>query len=295
VQLVLAVTISVAFLSGAAALIVPRRIRPHVAARLIMLLAVAAGTATAWALLLVATANVVQLHGIAERLSWCSGLVSAHRGTLSPSGVAAIAALTVATVSILRVWRRQRRLRAPRGEEGLVVVESARPAAFTLAGRPGQIIVSSGMLRTLQPEERRVLLAHERAHLRCHHHRYVQFTELATAAMPVLRPVIGRVRYAVERWADEEAAREIGDRRVVARAIARAAVAQTEFGAGTLAIADTEVLARVKSLMQDAPHRAPLLELGLSGVSALVFASLGFSVALVEPWAAELIGLCPPH
>ena len=81
------------------------------------------------------------------------------------------------------------------------------------------------MLDALDEDGRAVLLAHERAHLAGYHWVFVTLARLAATANPLLRPLASAVEYTVERWADERAAEEIGDRRRVARAIATAAIA----------------------------------------------------------------------
>jgi Zn-dependent protease with chaperone function len=286
------VALAVAAGGAAASLLVPRRIRPQAAAPLITLLAVLSASAAVWTLLLIAGTNLAQLHGIAERLSWCSDVVSKHRGELNPVGGMAIFGLIVSFGSALRVRRRQRSLRAPAGDEEIAVVGSDVPTAFALPGRPGRFVVSTGMLHALDPDERRVLFAHERAHLRCHHHRYVRLTQLAAASFPVLTPLNGRVRLATERWADEEAVRDVGDRTVVARAVARAAIAQTDAPVTGLGMADTGVLERVESLLQGAPRRARLLELGFIGGALVAGIALAGSVVLIEPALAAVFGLC---
>ena len=96
----------------------------------------------------------------------------------------------------------------------------------------GAIVVSTGMLTLLDAQERRALLAHEAAHLRHHHARYVAVAELAVAANPLLRPLARGVRLAVELWADQVAAQEVGDSRAVARALARASLAASGRGTG---------------------------------------------------------------
>ena len=111
----------------------------------------------------------------------------------------------------------------------LVVVNAHTPVAYAVAGAGGRIVVSTAMLRALAPDERRVLLAHEDAHLRHRHHLFVAVADVAAAANPLLRPVARAVRRSVERWADEVAAAEVGDRRVAARSIARAALVRTQF------------------------------------------------------------------
>ena len=291
-QHAIVVAIVVAFGSACVALLISRNVRPETAARAITLLAAISAVATLWTLAIVAGANIVQLHGIAERLSWCSEFPAAHRGTITPVGWAAIVGIVAGVYSTLRVLRRQRGLRAPAGHDELSIVASEVPTAFALPGRPGQIVISTGMLRSLDPDERRVLLAHERAHLRCHHHRYVRLTQLAAAAVPLLSPLNARVRFATERWADEEAVREVRDRTVVARAIARAALAQTDAVGVALGIADTGVVQRLESLLTDSPRPSRFVELGLAGTIALATGGLVLSVALMEPLVARLFGFC---
>jgi hypothetical protein len=112
----------------------------------------------------------------------------------------------------------------PHGSE-LMVLEDDRPLAHALPGRPGRIVVSTTMLATLAPAERRALLAHERAHLAGAHHLFVAVVDVLAAANPLLRPLTKVIRYTTERWADEVAAGHVGDRSVVARAVGKAALA----------------------------------------------------------------------
>jgi beta-lactamase regulating signal transducer with metallopeptidase domain len=116
------------------------------------------------------------------------------------------------------------------------------------------------MLRALDPAERRVLLAHERSHLRHRHHLHVQVADIAAAANPLLRPAARAVRFTVERWADEDAAR--ASRVVAARSLARAGLAvaaarRTEC-AGALAATAVDVPERVAALMAAPPLRRRL-------------------------------------
>lgn len=286
------VALAVALGGAAASLLVPRRIRPQAAAPLITLLAVLSAVATVWTLFLIAAANLAQLHGVAEWLSWCSDVVSQHHGALTPIGGIAIVGLFAIFGSTWRVRRRQRRLRAPDGDDEIAIVGSEVPTAFALPGRPGRIVVSTAMLQALDADERRVLFAHERAHLRCNHHRYVRLTQLAAATFPVLKPLNTRVRVATERWADEEAVRDVGDREIVARAVAHAAIAQADAQSTGLGMADTGVLERVESLLQGEPRRARLLELGFVGGAIAAGSALAVSIVLVEPAIAAILGLC---
>jgi hypothetical protein len=57
----------------------------------------------------------------------------------------------------------------------------------------------------------------------------------AARANPFLRPLRTAVSYAAERWADEDAARTVGSRRTVARAIGKAALVSRGTPVPTLA------------------------------------------------------------
>ncbi|MEU6540349.1 M48 family metalloprotease [Streptomyces sp. NPDC047000] len=150
-----------------------------------------------------------------------------------PAAATSVGALAVCGWALARsVLRQTRAFRAARTEAGhrppagdLCVVDSARPDAYALPGRPHRIVVTTAMLRSLDPGEREALFAHERAHNAGGHHYFLAAAELAALCHPALRPVREAVRLAAERAADEAAATVVGDRRLTARAIARAALA----------------------------------------------------------------------
>ncbi|MFF4214568.1 M56 family metallopeptidase [Streptomyces sp. NPDC001796] len=111
------------------------------------------------------------------------------------------------------------------GADRVVVMADAAPDAYAVPGLPGRIVVSTGMLEALDDADREAMLAHESAHLACHHYAFVAVAQLAATCNPLLRPVAAAVAYTIERWADERAATACGDRRQVARAIGKAALA----------------------------------------------------------------------
>ncbi|MFJ7244368.1 M56 family metallopeptidase [Kitasatospora sp. NPDC098652] len=149
--------------------------------------------------------------------------------------VAVVAALmlSAAVTAVARtLWRRTRAFLASAdeaaclpGRRRVVVLDDPAADAFAMPGLPGRIVVSTGMLDALDDEERQVLLAHERAHLRGHHYLFTNAAQIAAAANPVLRPLAAAVTYTVERWADERAAVATGNRRRVAVAVGKAALA----------------------------------------------------------------------
>ncbi|MEU3980730.1 M48 family metalloprotease [Streptomyces sp. NPDC026672] len=155
-------------------------------------------------------------------------------GTLVlPAAAVSTGVLAVCAAGLVRsVLRQTRAFRAARTEAGrgpaagdLCVVDSPRADAYALPGRPHRIVVTTGMLRSLDAGEREVLFAHERAHNEGGHHYFLAAAELAAHCHPALRRVRDCVRLAAERAADEAAASAVGDRRLTARAIARAALA----------------------------------------------------------------------
>lgn len=202
--------------------------------------------------------------------------------------------------SVLRQWRllrtaRSYAARVPAAGD-LSVIDDDRADAYALPGRPGRIVVTSGMLRVLDPAEREALFAHERAHLAGRHHYFLGAAELAARCHPALRTVRGAVALAAERSADEAAALATGDRRLTARAIGRAALASRDTPpdrpAFTAAAATGPVPRRVAALLhRPTRHRrlAPAIALVLlvcagvsSGAAAAGAISLHTSVEVAQ-------------
>ncbi|MFD7030014.1 M56 family metallopeptidase [Streptomyces sp. NPDC059917] len=162
--------------------------------------------------------------------------------TGSPDAVVAVAVVAAALLGcsaalLVRAASRRRaqlrragRLAARAGGE-LVVLDEPGADAYALPGRPGRIVVTTGMLGALTAAEREALFAHERAHLRERHHLFAAVTDLAALCHPALRALREPLAYALERSADEAAARATGDRALTARAIGRAALAARAAGA----------------------------------------------------------------
>ena len=212
-----------------------RRLHPAVAVPLLTFAALATALATGFVLAVAAFDAAAVLAPVAKLGHWSAAAV--RPGGTASVGLGAAAGLAVGMLLAASVHRATRigvdlghavatcRRLGP-GAGGLVVLQDDQPDAFALPGVRGRIVVSTGMLRVLPPDERRVLLAHERAHLAYRHDVYVQLAGLAAAANPLLRPVAREVDRGVERWADEVAAAEVGDRRLAARALARAGLAR---------------------------------------------------------------------
>lgn len=198
-------------------------------------LGVASSTVAALLLILVAAVDGGLAHHVAESvgsqslvaraIEWCGALYD-HRAPVW-AGAGAAAVLVLALVRAVRSETRWRRAVAPwRDAAPVEVVPGLGTDAFAVPGRPGAIVVGQGLFDALDPDERRVVLAHERAHLDLNHHLYLRVGDLA-AAVPLLGSIAGQIRYATERCADEAAAVVVGDRHLVARTIIKAALTGT--------------------------------------------------------------------
>ncbi|MER7838163.1 M48 family metalloprotease [Streptomyces sp. NPDC096040] len=150
-----------------------------------------------------------------------------------PAATAATGVLVLSVLTLVRsAFRQTRAFRTARTQADrrpaagdLCVVDSPHPDAYALPGRPHRIVVTTAMLRSLGAAEREALFAHERAHNRAGHHYFLAVAELTAHCHPALRRVRETIRLAAERDADEAAATAVGDRRLIATAIARAALA----------------------------------------------------------------------
>lgn len=212
--------------------LIAERCEPRLATWLLSASALVLGTASTLCLGLLALTGLVRIPQLAALGHWAPLTAHDDPATL-PVALAAGLLLGGATVMAVRfLLRRARTLAAAALDaacmptrNGLVVVEDETPDAFALPGLPGRVVVSTGMLRTLDADEHRILLAHERAHLTAHHYAFVATAQLGAAANPLLRPLARAVTYTIERWADENAATATGDRRKVAHTVGKAALA----------------------------------------------------------------------
>ncbi len=268
-----------------------RTLPPATAVPLLSAAAVVTALSSGFVLAVAAFVVLGQVPAVAAVGRWSAAALRA--GDQVPVGAGLLAAGVVAAllVSLARrvFWLGRDLLvsasacrRLGPGAHGLVVIDHDQPEAFSVPGMRGRIVVSTAMLRALDPEERRVLLAHETAHLAHHHHFFVQLSELAAAANPLLHPVARAVRVAVERWADEVAATQVGDRRLAARALARAGLARAAatavdggVPATALAAVDGHVAERAQALLDEPPRRRLALA---AAVAALAVTAMGAAV-----------------
>ncbi|MFC1418147.1 M56 family metallopeptidase [Streptacidiphilus cavernicola] len=211
------------------------RLEPRAATWLLTLCALALAVLSCAALGILATAGLIRLSLAAWAGHWSAATVRAGDPvTWAEAAPAAVLLLVAAFAAARMLTRRVRALLATSAEaaclpgiDQLVILDDPAPDAYALPGLPGRIVVSTGMLHALDHADRDAMLAHERAHLTCHHYAFLAAAQLAATANPLLRPLATAVGYTVERWADENAATACGDRRQVARAVGKAALATT--------------------------------------------------------------------
>ncbi|MGN6556444.1 MAG: M56 family metallopeptidase [Solirubrobacterales bacterium] len=257
-----------------------RRLPPRHATWLISVGAVLSALSAAAVLCLIGAVLIGQFLDLAGIGHWSAATLRQHSPTEPGVAFLALLAALASASGVAFVGRRQvlavfaaygvSKEMAAGGE--LVVIEEAQPSAVAVPGRPGRIVVSRSLLQALSPSERRVLLAHERAHLDAGHHWHRSAVALAIAANPLLAPLAGAITYATERWADERAAAELGDRRRTAGALARVALltsSSTQSGFPRLAAGRDSVPARVSALLADAPQPQPVLSLAMIGLLVL--------------------------
>ncbi|MFE0515400.1 M56 family metallopeptidase [Streptomyces sp. NPDC058964] len=211
----------------------PERCEPRLATWLLTASALVLGAASTVSLGLLAVAGLIRIPVLAVLGHW--SVHAAQRDDPTELSVSLIAGLLLGGAVLMAarmLWRRARTLAAAAleaaclpAENGLVVVEDEAPDAFAIPGMPGRVVVSTGMLHTLNETEHDILLAHERAHLTAHHYAFITLAQLGAAANPLLRPLATAVTYTIERWADENAATTTGDRTRVARTVGKAALA----------------------------------------------------------------------
>lgn len=234
-----------------------RRLPPRPAAWMLTSAAVIAAGSWVTGLAMIGFTLIGQIPEVAEEGRWSPHLLAADTPIDWPVAAAcALAVLACAVALTVASWRRVRGLvdawrecRELSTAGDLAVLDDPVPAAFALPGTPGRVVVSSGMLQALTADERPALLAHERAHLACRHHLFLLVLQLAAAVNPLLRPLTQAGAFALERWADEEAGAAVADRPLVARAVARAALATKRTRQPAMAATGGPVPQRVQALL----------------------------------------------
>ena len=276
ISFALVVPLLVAVVLCAAVACLHHRLPPALTARLLasgLVAVLVAAVPTAWVIALDRAWHLPDVHDV---FGWCTAIMHTHHSMPPSSGLVATVVAVVGTVRCVRYVRSFRRI-CQHQHAHPTVTHDPVPFAVTMPGRGGQVVLSSGMVELLEPDERAVVLAHERAHADCRHDRYLLLACVAERFLPPLRPVASRLRLALERWADELAAEVVGDRRLVARTLRKVALEGAGL-TGALSFQSVGVVRRIEALR--APLRLRPRELPLTAL--LLAATLGAAAAGVQ-------------
>ncbi len=225
------------------------RMRPLVTLWLSTIVAATSGV-TALVILFVTTTGLLGSDRYVFALLNRTPFIPLHHQVSAVIGIPA-AVLSVVVIHRIRTVLRLRRW-AVEGTQGrhLSILYTAEPIAYAAPGSPGCVVVSDGLLRALEPRERQVVFAHERAHLSQRHASFLMIGSLSVAVVPLLKPLIDQLQLATEQCADEEAAKVMGgDRELVAQAVARAAFATSAYHGLVGSFGGTSIPLRVEALI----------------------------------------------
>lgn len=179
-------------------------------------------------------------------------------------------------VGVIRAWRSQAASRklAQTGTGPLVLAGSDQHFAFTAGLIRPRVVISRGLMNQMPSEWQPVVLAHEEAHRRGRHPLAIFLSEAVALGIPLLpfRWAADMVRASFESLADEHAARTLGNRTLVAEAIAGLALASVGATAGF----EGNEVARVRRLLSDTRSTHPAIATALV---MGIFGLIGFSGA----------------
>ncbi|MEO5900474.1 MAG: M56 family metallopeptidase [Ilumatobacteraceae bacterium] len=238
-----------------------RRLPPRFAAQLVWLTIVVVVVAAVPTLWLVSFGFVRGLPVVGPWLGWCDDAMPMSRPVSAWVGVPCTVVSVVGAVRAVRLIRELRRMR--RDSPGpLEIAVCPDPYAYTLPGRGGRVVFSSGLVDLLSPRERGIVYAHEAAHARHRHDRYLLTGQLASTVVPLLIPLVRRLQYSLERWADESAAYVCGDRKLVAQTLGKVALSAAPSPRFALGFTGLGAAGRVRALLAD-PLSSPSRSLQL--------------------------------
>jgi Zn-dependent protease with chaperone function len=264
------------------------RLRPASAVRYNSILLIAALTAAIPTLWLLGFGGLAGLGVRTPVLDWCHTLLPEDRVIGTAIGIGALVLAVVGTVRVFRVLSLHRRLRVA-GSCRFTMIETDAVFAYTLPGPAGTIAVSRGLRNSLDDTEYEVVLAHEAAHARHRHDRFLLVALMTRAFIPVLASVTRRLEFHIERWADEDAVADTGAARLLAaRTIAKVALATTPSPA-LLGIASHGTVARAAALLEPAAPPTNLMRLQAVATTGLIVAIAALQIHSTTSLATQLV------
>lgn len=268
-----------------------RRVRPQLSATMLTGAILGVAVAVVPTTVILAVGFLAHVPFMGGGFEWCRVALGFHTSVNPWMGAAATVGLGVGLLRAgrsLRAWRRCRC--ADAGSPA--VVDSDDWFAYSLPGPGRRVAISAGLLDSLDEDELEIVLAHEHGHTSHRHDRHLLVAEVAAALVPPLEWLRRRLRFALERWADEEAVAAVGgDRQRVAFALARVALGRSELPGTFAAFNGLGVTARVEALLRPRPLSHERFWVSTIGVSVLVIVLA--AAVQAHHIAGLLITLCP--
>jgi uncharacterized membrane protein/Zn-dependent protease with chaperone function len=176
------------------------------------------------------------------------------------------------------------------GEADVVMVDAAKAAAYSVAGRPPAIVVTSAARAALDDRQLAAVLAHERAHVAGHHALIVTTLRGLAAVFPRLSLMTRGAQHVsrlLEMCADDVAVRQHSSRALLSGLITLCAAAPTE----ALAAADLAVLARAERLASP-PQESAKVKTRAALVTVIAVMAAGPLIAAAgRVWRSHTWGL----
>jgi Zn-dependent protease with chaperone function len=249
--------------------------------------------------------DAIGLHDLAESCTSMLGLVA----VIGWPGSAF--AFSVAIILPVLAVRNARRLRDrahslqieaelgehdQRGDVEIVLLPTAAPLAYSVDGPDPQIVLSTGLVASLADDQLAAVVAHERAHLRHEHGRWLRAAAVAASTLQWWPPAHRShriLRAAIERWADETASRgDANARHALRSALIEVIMADPPIAVPALSLASTTV-ERVNALDGVAPlPRVTRISLYIPGGATAVVVGMTIASCLASIPAWETIRAC---
>ncbi|MHA3021620.1 M56 family metallopeptidase [Mycobacterium sp. BMJ-28] len=185
----------------------------------------------AWAIAVAVVVIALALPAVAETVHQCWFALHAGRSGEIDTAAGVFSAVVIVVSVVRALWHARRaatdrtRLHArhadlawllatdDRGPAGVLWLPTSRPLAYSVAGDPGWIVMTTGLRQRLDRAAITAVLAHERAHLHRRHHGVLAVASTVAAAvpwLPLMRQSPDLVRTLVELDADAHAAHVYG-------------------------------------------------------------------------------------
>lgn len=265
------------------------RLRPATAARSSAVLLAAIGISTVPTLWLVGLSGVAHMGFHNPVIDWSRHLLPDYEPFGAVIGIAALLAALIGTIRAVRVLVEHRRLRCT-DTCPVSFVDTDEVYAYTLPGPARTIAISHGLRQALDDDEFEVVIAHEQSHARNRHDRFKLLALVTTAFVPPVAPVMARLDFYLERWADEEALDRTGaERHLAARTIAKVALAGP-CPRPALGIAEHGVAARATALLRPVEHPDVQTRLQSAMVIAATLALAAYQLHHSMMFAVDLVG-----